>query len=92
MQRIPVQNPDGTPAMPTKSSRAQRWVAQGKAQWVKTNLRIKAVRLKAEPSGRNTQPIVVGVDPGKLYSGIAVQSAQATLFQSHPRTPLPQGA
>nr|WP_245788668.1 RRXRR domain-containing protein [Spirulina major] len=90
MQRIPVQNPDGTPAMPTKSSRAQKWVAQGKAQWVKTNLRIKAVRLKAEPSGRNTQPIVVGVDPGKLYSGIAVQSAQATLFQSHLELPYPR--
>jgi len=90
MQRIPVQNPDGTPAMPTKSSRAQKWVAQGKAQWVKTNLRIKVVRLKAEPSGRNTQPIVVGVDPGKLYSGIAVQSAQATLFQSHLELPYPK--
>ncbi|MEA5419645.1 RRXRR domain-containing protein [Spirulina sp. CCNP1310] len=90
MQRIPVQNPDGTPAMPTKLHRAQRWVAQGKAQWVKTNLRIKAVRLKTEPSGRKTQPIVVGVDPGKLYSGIAVQSAKATLFQSHLELPYPK--
>ncbi|MEA5419156.1 RRXRR domain-containing protein [Spirulina sp. CCNP1310] len=90
MQRIPVQNPDGTPAMPTKRNRAQKWVAQGKAQWVKNDLRIKAVRLKAEPSGRKTQPIVVGVDPGKLYSGIAVQSAQATLFQSHLELPYPK--
>ncbi|WP_448513749.1 RRXRR domain-containing protein, partial [Parathermosynechococcus lividus] len=69
IQRIPVQNPDGTPAMHTKRSRAQRWVEQGRATWVKTNLRLKAVRLNAEPSGRKTQPMVVGVDPGKLYSG-----------------------
>ena len=90
MQRIPVQNPDGTPAMPTKRHRAQRWVDEGRATWVKTNLRLKAVRLNAEPSGRKTQPIVVGVDPGKLYSGIAVQSAKATLFQSHLELPYPK--
>jgi hypothetical protein len=90
MQRVPVQNPDGTPAMPTKRTRADKWVEQGKAEWVKTDLRIKAVRLLAEPSGRNTQPIVVGVDPGQLYSGIAVQSARATLFQAHLELPYPK--
>jgi hypothetical protein len=90
MQRIPVINPDGTPAMPTKRTRAERWVEQGKARWVKTDLRIKAVRLLTEPSGRNTQPVVVGVDPGKLYSGIAVQSAKATLFQAHLELPYPK--
>ncbi len=90
MQRIPVQKPDGTPAMPTKRTRAEKWVDQGKAEWVKTDLRIKAVRLLVEPSGHNTQPIVVGVDPGKLYSGIAVQSAKATLFQAHLELPYPK--
>lgn len=90
MQRISVLNPDGTPAMPTKRTRAEKWVEQGRAEWAKTDLRIKAVRLLAEPSGRNTQPIVVGVDPGKLYSGIAVQSAKATLFQAHLELPYPK--
>ncbi|MEB3827238.1 RRXRR domain-containing protein, partial [Phormidium sp. CCY1219] len=31
MIRVPVQNPDGSPAMPTKASRARRWVKEGKA-------------------------------------------------------------
>ncbi len=31
MLRVPVQNPDKTPAMPTKASRARRWVKEGKA-------------------------------------------------------------
>ncbi|MFM2431197.1 MAG: hypothetical protein RLZZ511_2410 [Cyanobacteriota bacterium] len=83
MQRIPTQNPDGSPAMPTKLSRAQAWVKYGKAKWVKTKLRVKAVQLIAEPSGRATQPIVIGIDPGKVYSGIAVQSSKATLFMAH---------
>jgi len=83
MQRIPVQNPDGTPAMPTKRSRAEQWVEIGKAEWVFNDLRIKAVRLRIEPSTRKTQPIVVGLDPGKHYSGVAVQSAKATLFMAH---------
>ncbi len=29
--RVPVLNPDGSAAMPTKSSRARRWVQDGKA-------------------------------------------------------------
>jgi hypothetical protein len=76
--------------MPTKRTRAEKWVEQGRAEWVKTDLRIKAVRLLVEPSGRNTQPIVVGVDPGKLYSGIAVQSSRFTLFQAHLELPYPK--
>lgn len=83
MQRVPVLNPDNTPAMPTKLSRAEAWVKQGKAEWVYNDLRIKQVRLLVEPSGRTTQPIVVGLDPGKHYAGIAVQSAKATLFMAH---------
>lgn len=83
MQRISTLNPDGTPAMPTKLTRAQKWVDAGKAQWVKTKLRIKAVQLLFEPSGRNVQPIVIGIDPGKVYSGIGVQSSKATLLTAH---------
>ncbi|PZO56836.1 MAG: hypothetical protein DCF15_07935 [Phormidesmis priestleyi] len=81
--RIPVQNPDGTPAMPTKPARARKWLEQGTAvkRWSDTG--VFYVQLVAEPSGTKTQPIVVGIDPGQLYSGIGVQSAKATLFMAH---------
>ncbi len=83
MQRIPVQNPDGSPAMPTKPSRARKWVRDGKAKGYWSDVGIYYVQLLAEPSSRNVQPIVVGIDPGKLYSGIAVQSSKFTLFTAH---------
>lgn len=83
MFRVPVQNPDGSPAMPTKASRARRWVKVGKATAHWNDAGIFYVRLMAEPSGRETQKIVVGCDPGKNYAGIAVQSAKFTLYTAH---------
>ena len=81
--RIPVQNPDGSAAMPTKASRARRWVRNGKAVAKWNDLGIYYVQLLQKPSDTKTQPIVCGVDPGKSYSGFGVQSAKATLFRGH---------
>jgi RRXRR protein len=81
--RIPVQNPDGTTAMPTKPSRARKWVCDGKAIGKWSDIGLYYVQLIAEPATRNTQPIVIGIDPGKLYSGVAVQSSKFTLFAAH---------
>ena len=85
--RVPVQNPDGSPAMPTKSSRARAWVQRGLAIEVRNDLEIYGVRLLAEPSGRITQDIALGIDPGKMFTGIGLVSASSTLFKAHLQLP-----
>lgn len=81
--RVPVLNPDSTPAMPTKPSRARRWLKEGIAKVVYNDLNIFCIQLVEEPSGKDTQTVALGIDPGKLYTGIAAQSAKATLFMAH---------
>lgn len=69
--------------MPTLASRARRWVRSGKAKGYWSDLGLYYVRLQVEPSGYQVQDIIIGDDPGKRYSGIAVQSAQYTLVMFH---------
>jgi hypothetical protein len=77
--RVPVLAPDGVPQMPTKASRARRWIKEGKATSIRTKLGVFVVQLMEEPSGRVKQPIVIGIDPGSKYTGIAVISCKAVL-------------
>ena len=83
MQRVPVVNPDGIPTMPCKASRARRMVKDGKAVGKRNKLGIYYIQLVDEPSGRDKQNISAGVDPGKYYSGIGLQSSKFTLFTAH---------
>jgi hypothetical protein len=73
--------------MPTKPSRARRWLKNGKAKVADNDLGIFTIQLISEPSDTKTQPITVGIDPGKKYTGIGVQSAKSTLWMAHLQLP-----
>ncbi|WP_424096450.1 RRXRR domain-containing protein [Moorena producens] len=90
MQRVSVISSIGQPLMPTKASRARRWLREGKAIIYQNPLNVFTVQLVNEPSGYETQPIAVGIDPGKMFSGIAVQSAKATIWTGHLVLPYPK--
>jgi len=85
--RVPVLSPTGEPLMPTKPSRARKWLKEGKAKVVKNDLKVFAIELIEQPANSKTQPIAVGIDPGKFYTGVGVVSAKATLFLAHIQLP-----
>lgn len=83
MLRIPVVDQNHNPLMPTTSARARKWIEKGKAKKCWSDGGQFYVQLLVEPSRRDTQDIVVGIDPGKKFSGIGVQSAIFTLYTAH---------
>ena len=82
MIRVPVIAKSGQPLMPTKPSRARRWLQQGKAIIYCNDLNQFAIQLTFK-TGDDTQSIALGIDPGKMFTGIGVQSQKATLFTAH---------
>lgn len=85
--RIPVLDHNNKPLMPTTPSRARRWVKEGSSVKRWSKLGVFYVQLVKPPSGYKKQDIAVGLDPGKLYSGVAVQSAKCTLLMLHLELP-----
>lgn len=81
--RVPVLSPKGKPLMPTKPSRARRMVRDGKAIGKWNDAGVYYIQLISPPSDDKTQPIHLGCDPGKSYTGIAVQSKLFTLYTAH---------
>jgi len=74
---VPVVDKNQVPLMPTKPSRARRWIKEGKATpfWKKG---VFCVRLNVEPSSRKTEPVVVGIDPGSKKEGFSIKSEAHT--------------
>jgi hypothetical protein len=70
---VPVLALDGEQLMPTSASRARRWVKQSKATpfWLNG---VWCIRLRFEPSARNKQEVVVGIDPGSKREAYTVAS------------------
>jgi hypothetical protein len=87
MQRVPVISHDRKPLMPTKPSRARRWIKEGKAVGKFNDLNQFYVQLTKPYSDTKTQPISIGIDPGKLFSGIGVQSSKYSLWTGHLELP-----
>jgi len=85
--RIPVVDSDHKPLMPTTPARVRKWLKSGKAIKRWSDCGQFYVQLVSQPSGYKTQDVVIGIDPGKLYSGIAVQSAKDTLYTAHLNLP-----
>ena len=74
---VVVVDKNQTPLMPTKPSRARRWIQSGKATPFWKN-GIFCVRLNVDPSDTELQEIVVGVDPGSKKEGFTVKSESHT--------------
>jgi hypothetical protein len=87
MERVPVVSLEGKPLMPTKPSRARKWLKEGKAVGKFNDLNQFYVQLITPSSDSQTQPISIGVDPGKLFSGVGVQSAKYSLWTGHLELP-----
>ena len=86
MIRVAVISKNGKPLMPTLPSRARRWLKQGKAVIYSNDLNHFAIQLTFDTQ-ENTQPIALGIDPGKMFTGVGVQSKKATLFTAHLELP-----
>ncbi|MFQ6054661.1 MAG: RRXRR domain-containing protein [Methanosarcinales archaeon] len=80
--RVPVVSKEGLPLMPTKASRARKWIKSGKAikRWNKTGLFY--VQLQVEPTDTKIQEIVLALDPGSKYDGISISTKKEVQLQS----------
>ncbi len=74
---VPVVDKHQKPLMPTKPSRARKWIRDKKATPFWKN-GIFCLRLNVDPSDRYFQEIAVGVDPGSKKEGVTVKSEAHT--------------
>lgn len=77
--RVPVKAADGDVLMPCRPKRARKLIGRGEATpyW---SHGVFCIRLNREPSARNKQAVVVGVDPGSKREGFSARSAAHDLL------------
>jgi hypothetical protein len=77
--KVPVVDSAGVPLMPTTEHRAIKMVKKREATpfWKQG---VWCIRLNKEPSARNMQPIVAGVDPGSKREAIVLKSEAHTII------------
>jgi hypothetical protein len=68
----------GTPMMPMKASRVNRFVQEGKGKIrYDRKLNIHYLQLLITPSDTKTQKITMGIDPGSTFDGFSVVSSKS---------------
>lgn len=83
--RIAVVDKDHKPLMPTTPARARKWVESGKAVKRWSDAGQFYVQLTCEPSGRNTQDIVIGIDLTVLDEAhLSLLKRRATITRDMP--------
>ncbi len=83
---VPVVDIDNKPLMPTKPSRAKKWIKTEKATpfWKKG---VFCVRLNVKPSNKKKQEVCVGIDPGSKREAFTVKSESHTYLNVLTETP-----
>jgi len=79
--RIPVVSASGQPLMPCKPSKARKLMQEGKAIGKWSKLGIFYIQLTFDPASipNQHQRVVLGLDPGSKFDGIAVVSKKSVL-------------
>lgn len=76
---VPVLDKEKVPLMPCSEKRARKLMEKGRAKpyWCKG---VFCIILQDNPSGREKQAIVIGIDPGSKWEGLTVKSESHTLL------------
>jgi hypothetical protein len=83
---VPVLDNNNQPMMPCSEKRARKMMERGEAQayWQKGIFTIKLIK---EPSGRDCQPIALGIDPGSKREGYTVATEKRVVLNITTNTP-----
>jgi len=87
--RIAVVSITGTPLSPTTPAKARKLIETAGAIPKRNRLGIFYIQLNHPTGEIIPHDTVAGIDPGQLYSGVGVQTPQATLWMGHLVLPFP---